>query len=95
MSQHHSAQEERPTNISPAEEEVTTTARTAPQPTYGDVDTANEAELPSFATRSVGELRQLATSLDVDLSGCIEKREIVALISAAIVDGGRERNGTA
>ena len=44
----------------------------------------NEIELPSFATRSIGELRQLAASLDVDLSGCIEKREMVDLIMNAI-----------
>jgi len=41
-------------------------------------------ETPSFAKRSIGELRQLADSLNVDISGCIEKREIIELISAVV-----------
>ena len=41
-------------------------------------------EIPSFAKRSIGELRQLADSLNVDISGCIEKREIIELISAVV-----------
>jgi len=41
----------------------------------------------SFASRSIGELRQLADSLSVDISACIEKREIVELIVTAISNG--------
>ena len=42
-------------------------------------------ETPSFAKRSIADLRQLAYSLNVDLSGCIEKREMVELIMAAMI----------
>ena len=41
-------------------------------------------ETPTFASRGIGELRQLAWSLDVDISGCIEKKEIIDLITNAI-----------
>lgn len=50
------------------------------------------AELPSFASRSIGEIRQLAASLNVDISGCIEKREMVDLIMEAIVNSARRRS---
>jgi len=46
-------------------------------------------EQPSFASRSIGEIRQLASSLKVDVSSCIEKREMVELIMDAIAKGAR------
>ena len=46
-----------------------------------------QIEIPTFASRSIGELRQLAASLSVDISCCIEKREIVELIVAATPNG--------
>jgi hypothetical protein len=49
-------------------------------------------ELPSFASRSVGEIRQLASSLNVDISGCLEKREMVDLVMKAIVKNARSQS---
>ena len=46
--------------------------------------TMEKSEQPSFASRSISELKQLAESLDVDLSSCIEKKEMVNLIMNAI-----------
>jgi hypothetical protein len=50
------------------------------------------SEQPSFATRSIGEIRQLASSLNVDVSSCIEKAEMVQLIMEAIVSDARRRH---
>eukprot|EP00979_Chaetoceros_neogracilis_P001496 scaffold253_cov267-Chaetoceros_neogracile.AAC.29 len=91
-SPNQSDQEEQQAHIWSSEEEVMTPTNTVPQPVYGHA--ATEIELPSFAKRSIGNLRQLAASLNVDLSGCIEKGEIVTLIMTAIAHGGEQRNGS-
>jgi len=64
----------------PGHENASASASTS----QASVSATNETEMPSFAARSIGDLRQLAASLDVDLSGCIEKREMVDLIMNAI-----------
>lgn len=38
----------------------------------------------SFTNRSVGELRQLAAQFDIDLSGCIEKKDMVEKLVSAL-----------
>ena len=83
--------EEHPASTSSPEEGPAVGANAEPEhesasasASISQASATNEIELPSFATRSIGELRQLAASLDVDLSGCIEKREMVDLIMNAI-----------
>ena len=84
-------EEEHPASTSSPEEGPAVGANAEPEhesasasASISQASATNEIELPSFATRSIGELRQLAASLDVDLSGCIEKREMVDLIMNAI-----------
>ena len=38
----------------------------------------------SFTNRSVGELRQLAAQFDIDMSGCIEKKDMVEKLVSAL-----------
>ncbi|GFH58718.1 hypothetical protein CTEN210_15194 [Chaetoceros tenuissimus] len=52
--------------------------------------TMEKSEQPSFASRSISELKQLAESLDVDLSSCIEKKEMVNLIMNAISNNSNQ-----
>ena len=39
----------------------------------------------NFTARSVGELRQLAAQFDVDLSGCIEKKDMIDKLISALM----------
>ena len=68
----------------------------APAPAPAPLPTQNERQHESphqkFLSRSIGELRQLANSLNVDISGCIEKKEIVDLIVTAIGNGASARS---
>lgn len=75
-------------HLSETEENTMDNQNTTTTATERDVQSR---EQPSFASRSIGEIRQLASSLNVDVSSCIEKREMVQLIMEAIVKGARER----
>ena len=54
------------------------TSTPTPTPTSGIAPEASTG----ITTRSVKELRRLAQELNVDISGCLEKREMIDLITA-------------
>ncbi len=64
----------------------------APIPLPTQDERQHESPHQKFLSRSIGELRQLANSLNVDISGCIEKKEIVDLIVTAIGNGASARS---
>ena len=57
--------------------------------TAGTFTSSNTSAVPysssNFAARSVGELRQLAAQFDVDLSGCIEKKDMIDKLISALI----------